>query len=233
MSYICIYNIHDIYTPKGFTPYGEEDFEEGKDYLLGRETPGFQPDIRLRPEIETMSEKHGKITSCYGNLYYTEFFNKVPTRFNNTPITNETFPISLFENVPNVFSFMEYNPENAETAFYPAAFMFLSRERDNWGVYHIQSEFFTIGGRWSCENHLFLPDTPYEFLTFIYMEAKDNYYLKVSKEAWDNFVMITDDNLVVPVTENMELDFSVTYRFVYANKYMFIIGGSVILYATI
>lgn len=226
MGYLC------IYTQNGFTYNGEDCFEEEKDYLLGKEAPGFQPDICLEPEIDTMSKKHGKITSCYGHLYYTEFFNKIPTRFNNAPITDETFPISLSDNIPDIFSFMEYNSENAATGFYPAAFMFLSRERDNWDVYHIQSEFFTIGGS-SFHDYLVLPDTPHEFLTFIYMEAKDNYYLKVSKEAKDNFVMITDDNLVVPVTENMELDFSVTYRFVYANKYMFIIGGPVILYATI
>lgn len=225
MNYICIYNQGE------FHYYGCDEFKSGNNYIIGRNIP--DPHIIFDPELPDMGSEHGKITSRYHSLYYTEFFNDTPTRFNNHCITNETFPISISGNIFNVFSFMKKGIDNVDNPFYyPAAFMFLSREFDIWTDVKMNGEDIIMGGSFLYDD-VFLEETPHGFLTLIYTEAKDCYYLKVSEEARNKFLMITDDNLLLPLEETQELDFTVTYRFIYDNKYMFIIGGPVILYARI
>ena len=228
MNYICIYNQGE------FHYYGCDKFKSGNDYIIGRNTP--DPHIVFDPELPDIGSEYGKITSRYHNLYYTEFFNDIPTRFNNHCITNETFPISISGNIFNVFSFMKKGIANVDNTFYyPAAFMFLSREFNNWSHFPLdplEEEYIKIGGSF-LNDDVFLDETPHGFLTLIYTEAKDCYYLSVSDETRNKFLMISDDNLLLPLEGTKELDFTVTYRFIYDNTYMFIIGGPVILYARI
>lgn len=243
MSYLCIYD------GISFSYHPNSDFKDGQKYTVGRWSPEYQPDICLGPEFQDISTRQGKITSRYNNLYYTESLNKMPVRFNNHSISEETFPICLNGNVLNVFSFMQRDECNPDEVF-PAAYMFSSPEMYIWDDYNIYEAFQNKFARFQngadkkgehydqlkicgsiSESDLELEDVPYDFLTFFYIEGKKDYYLCVSEEAQDKFYLVNDDNELVSFENNFALESDTTYRFVYDDKYLFIFGGQILLYA--
>ena len=132
-------------------------------------------------------------------------------------------------NLPNVFSFMRKDHTNPEKIF-PVIFMFLSAHKDNWNFYFMQTETIRINGS-GMAREIELNDVPYDFLTFSYNESKELYQLDVSEDALNNFFLINDDNVLISLENELLLENSKTYRFIYDDKYIFIVGGSFILYA--
>lgn len=225
MSYLCIFD-------GDFTYYNESDyFKEGESYILEKKDLEYETTISLclDPTHQNISIKQRRISSLYQNLYYTEFFYELPTQFNNHSISNETFPISMNGNLLNVFSFMRKDPYNSEKIF-PVAFMFLSARDDNWDFYSMEYETIKVGGSY-MECDIYLNDVPYDFLTFSYNPGHEKFQLDVSEEARNNFFLINDDNTMEPLENELLLEESKTYRFIYNDKYTFIVGGSFILYA--
>ena len=108
MSYLCIFD-------GDFAYYNESDyFKEGESYILEKKDLEYETNISFRPysalQNMDMQISQGRITYLYQNLYYTEYLNELPTQFNNHSIFEETFPISMERNLPNVFSFMRKDP---------------------------------------------------------------------------------------------------------------------------
>ena len=143
MSYLCIFD-------GDFAYYNESDyFKEGKSYILEKIDLEYETNISFRPysvlQNMDMQISQGRITYLYQNLYYTEYLNELPTQFNNHSIFEETFPISMERNLPNVFSFMRKDHTNPAKIF-PVIFMFLSAHKDNWNFYFMQTETIRING---------------------------------------------------------------------------------------
>lgn len=243
MSYLYIYDGISL------SCHAYSDFKERGEYVLGRWSPEYQPDIFLGSEFRDMNTHQGRITVYHNNLYYSEGLNKLPTQFNNHIISEETFPISVTGNIVNVFSFMQRNENNPDELF-PAAFMFSSPETYIWRDYNIYEAFHNKYTRfqnglleeWECcdqlkvcgdmlKYDLDLEDVPYDFLTFYSIEGEMDYHLCISEEAQDKFCMINDDNEIVPFESNSALKPDRTYRFIYDDKYLFIFGGQIFLYA--
>lgn len=227
MSYLCIFD-------GDFAYYNESDyFKEGKSYLLEKKDFEYETNISFRPysalQNMDMQISQGRITYLYQNLYYTEYLNELPAQFNNHSIFEETFPISMERNLPNVFSFMRKDPANPEKNF-PVIFMFLSTHKNNWDFYYMQGETIRINGS-GMAKEIELDDVPYDFLTFSYNESKELYQLDVSEDALNNFFLINDDNVLISLENELLLENSKTYRFIYDDKYIFIVGGAFILYA--
>lgn len=243
MSYLYIYD------GISFSYHAYSEFKEGENYVLGKWSPEYQPDICVGPEFQNMSAHQGKITAYYNNLYYSEELNELPAQFNNHNISEETFPISLTGNIVNVFSFMQRNENNPDEVF-PAAFMFSYPEAYKWKPYNIEEAFHDKYNRfqngdfndWEGYNQLKicssilefdleLEDVPYDFLTFYFIEGEKNHRLCVSEEAQEKFRLVNDDNEIVPFESNSALKPDRTYRFIYDDKYLFIFGGQIFLYA--
>lgn len=220
MDYLCIYE------DGNFRTYDACDFKEGEEYFLGFDQDNYL-DIGQDLEFLNRNRIYGKITSRYRHLYYTELFYSNPTYINNQRIFDETFPLLISGKMCNVFSFMDEKG-------YPFAFIFLSNDEAQWKEYEMEPWHMTIGG--SIRNSdQFLENTPPDFMTFTFVEGSETndacYYLSISEEAREDFWMINDNNMIAPLEENMRLELKRTYRFLYDDRYMFIIGGAVILYA--
>lgn len=227
MSYLCIFD-------GDFAYYNESDyFKEGKSYILEKKDLEYETNISFRPysalQNMDMQISQGRITYLYQNLYYTEYLNELPTQFNNHSIFEETFPISMERNLPNVFSFMRKDPADPEKIF-PVVFMFLSAHKNNWDFYFMQTETIRINGS-GMGREIELDDVPYDFLTFSYNESKQAYQLDTSEDVRNIFFLINDDNVLISLENELLLENAKTYRFIYDDKYIFIVGGSFILYA--
>ena len=243
MSYLYIYD------GSSFSCHAYSDFKEKEEYFLGRWSPEYQPDICFGFEFCDMNIRQGRITVYHNNLYYSEGLNRLPAQFNNHIISEETFPIGVTGNIVNVFSFMQRDENNPNEVF-PAAFMFSSPETHIWGDYNIYEAFYNKRDRfqngffeeWECcdqlkirgdilESDLVLEDAPYDFLTFYSIEGERDYRLCISEEVQNKFCQVNDDNEVVPFESNSALKPDRTYRFIYDDKYLFIFGGQILLYA--
>ena len=76
-----------------------------------------------------------------------------------------------------------------------------------------------------------LEHTPERLLNLSFID--EHYFLQVSEEATPFFFIIDDDNNIKTLTENIRLDPTKTYRFLYREEYMFVIGGDILLYGKI
>ncbi|MDU3304740.1 MAG: hypothetical protein E7F06_01495 [Lachnospiraceae bacterium] len=223
MSYLLVFNNYDIYYLDTYK------FLDTKKHLVGRidtETDVL-PDVYFSPELNSIGRKQGYIQSRYGHLYYTESSNHFPTRFNNHSFSDETFPISNSGNIYNVFTFIHQDG-------YPIGFMFLV-ENQNWDFHQLDGTDVIIGSEPHREiflsedkDLLVLENTPERFLNLTFID--DHYFIQVSKEEAPLFYLIDDNNNMKNLTENMRLDPAKTYRFLYREEYMFIIGGDILLY---
>ena len=124
---------------------------------------------------------------------------------------------------------MRKDPADPEKIF-PVVFMFLSAHKNNWDFYFMQTETIRINGS-GMGREIELDDVPYDFLTFSYNESKQAYQLDTSEDVRNNFFLINDDNVLISLENELLLENAKTYRFIYDDKYIFIVGGSFILYA--
>ena len=226
MSYLLIF---DNYTIRYLDT---SKFLDGKLHSVGRidtET-GIQPDVHFSPELISIGRKQGYIQSKYGHLYYTESSNHFPTRFNNYGFSDETFPISNSGSIYNVFTFMHQDGS-------PIAFMFLV-ENKNWNFRQLDGTDVIIGNepheeifQFEDTDTIVLEHTPERLLNLSFID--EHYFLQVSEEATPFFFIIDDDNNIKTLTENIRLDPTKTYRFLYREEYMFVIGGDILLYGKI
>lgn len=226
MSYLLVFDNYEIRC------LDTSKFLDGKLHSVGRidtET-GIIPDVHFNPELISIGRKQGYIQSQYGHLYYTESSNHFPTRFNNCSFSDETFPICNSGSIYNVFTFMHQDG-------YPIAFMFLVENKD-WSFHQLDGTDVTIGSepheeifQFEDSDTIVLENIPARLLNLTFID--EHYFVQVSEEAAPFFGIIDDDNNIKALTENIRLDPTKTYRFLYREEYLFVIGGDILLYGKI
>ena len=184
----------------------------------------------IQSRINLYRKKQGYIQSKYGHLYYTESSNHFPTRFNNYGFSDETFPISNSGSIYNVFTFMHQDGS-------PIAFMFLV-ENKNWNFHQLDGTDVIIGNepheeifQFEDTDTIVLEHTPERLLNLSFID--EHYFCRYQKKPLHFFFIIDDDNNIKTLTENIRLDPTKTYRFLYREEYMFVIGGDILLYGKI
>lgn len=215
MKYLMVYQKYSIqfYPQKKLTPYEK--------YSVGRTTADNHPYIGFDSSLNFIGRQHGAITSIHNRLYYSVGFNLAPTLFNNQKIRTGIFPLESGKNLTNVFTIKETK--------YPQAFIFTSDHAD-WDLCRLRKKDIKIGNL-AGNNDIVLEDELEKIAVFQFVG--NQYYLVISEPAKDSFFQINDDNFVENISENICVDKEKTYRFVYKKRYMFIVGGPVILYGKI
>lgn len=215
MKYLLVYQKYSLQC------YSQKEMIPNKKYSVGRITEDNQPYIGFDPSLEFIGRRHGMVTSMHNRLYYIGFPNLAPTFFNNQKMRNGIFPLENGQNYTNIFTIKEIK--------YPQAILFVSNHAD-WNLCRFRKNDIKIGNL-TTNNDIVLDDNLKEIAEFQFIGGQ--YYLTISEPARNEFLQIEDNNSIKKICENLCLDKEKTYRFIYKKEYMFIVGGSVILYGKI
>lgn len=177
--------------------------------------------VSFDSSLTFIGRQHGMITSMHDCLYYIGLPNLAPTFFNNQKMKRGTFPLEAEHDLTNIFTIKETK--------YPQAFLFASDHSD-WNLCRLRKNDVKIGNL-TGNNDIVLDDNLKEIAVLQFIGGQ--YYLIISESAQSDFFQINDDNTIENIHENLCLDKEKTYRFTYKEKYMFIVGGPVILYGKI
>lgn len=212
-----------VYENRNIRFYYMKEFREEGTYSVGRidEEKKIYPDISFDPESQSISRKQGSISVLYGQLYYTEKHNNNPTHLNNYILNDETFQMANDGSAYNVFSFMHSDG-------YPIAFMFLV-DNEEWNYEELEGDDIKIGG--SNEADVYIEELPEELMELDNVDG--HYFIHVKEEELEKFWYIDDNNDFIELHRNMRLEWDKTYRFLYNDEYLFIVGGRTILYGKV
>lgn len=215
MKYLIVYQKYSIQC------YPQKEMIPNEKYSVGRITEDNQPYVSFDSSLTFIGRQHGMVTSMHDRLYYIGLSNLAPTFFNNQKMKRGTFPLEAGQDLTNVFTIKETK--------YPQAFLFTSDHAD-WNLCRLRKNDVKIGNL-TGNTDIVLDDNLKEIAVLQFIGGQ--YYLIISESAQNDFFQINDDNTIENIHENLCLDKEKTYRFIYKEKYMFIVGGPVILYGKI